>query len=237
MKVKLGLAAVAAALVAAPQAQAQLTDFGYRCSPGALRSCFAIQLSTTAFGTGTNVVLRVRNLQGSFYADNGGASVLQRIGLTAPNIAGASGLSVAATGGASETGSAAAEWGLFVPGGIGGPIELATRVDNDNEGGVVGCSAYGSLVNYFSTCGTGWIEFSFYTDDAWSSTSAELAWLSWGTASGPHECGTVGVPNVREECPVVPEPVTMVLLGTGLAGLGGAGLVRRRKQNGDVESA
>jgi hypothetical protein len=29
----------------------------------------------------------------------------------------------------------------------------------------------------------------------------------------------------------VPEPVTMTLLATGLAGMGGAGLVRRRKKN------
>jgi hypothetical protein len=35
---------------------------------------------------------------------------------------------------------------------------------------------------------------------------------------------------------VVPEPVTMVLLGTGLASMGGFGLVRRRKRNGDIES-
>jgi hypothetical protein len=32
----------------------------------------------------------------------------------------------------------------------------------------------------------------------------------------------------------VPEPITMVLLGTGLAGVGGAGLLRRRRKNGDV---
>ena len=29
---------------------------------------------------------------------------------------------------------------------------------------------------------------------------------------------------------VVPEPITMTLLATGLAGMGGAGVIRRRKQ-------
>jgi len=38
-------------------------------------------------------------------------------------------------------------------------------------------------------------------------------------------------------CTVTPEPVTMTLLATGLMGMGGAGLVRRRKKNGDVTNA
>lgn len=46
---------------------------------------------------------------------------------------------------------------------------------------------------------------------------------------------TVG--GTSAECTnVVPEPVTLVLLGTGLTSIGGIGLLRRRKRNGDIES-
>jgi hypothetical protein len=41
-------------------------------------------------------------------------------------------------------------------------------------------------------------------------------------------------PDDISDWAVVPEPVTIVLLGSGLAGLGGAGLLRRRKRGGDL---
>ena len=83
------------AVAFAARARADIKDFTNYCTVQAFNTCASVQVETVPDGNGgTVVVMRVRNLQGTLSADQTGGSMLTKLGLTAPTIAGAANLSV-----------------------------------------------------------------------------------------------------------------------------------------------
>jgi hypothetical protein len=237
-----GASVLAVTAASALRAQAGFRDFSNRCSPGVVRSCASLQLWTSTIGSTTTVTILVRNLQGGpgYVGDNTGGSVLARIGIVTPPMGNSGGLTIGTLGSVGMQNSPNSLWSLSSPGQLGGMIELTAGVGNNGNGGIIGCTqpagAFLQPQSWYQTCNNaGWVVLTFTTDNAWSANNAEVAFLSnqfqnpSGSGSGL-ECDTDPNPTGRQKCiTVTPEPVTMILLGSGLASMGGFGLVRRRK--------
>ena len=232
-------------LGAATEASAGSKSFNFYCAMNyALRACASVQVFTTPGGSGgTDVVIRVRNLQGAL-PDQTGGSIITTVGLTLPTAAtmgAASGLNVNTFGTVGVTGTPGSHW-AFSNAGINGFVELvaSTPLKGANpDGGIQGCNTPGvSASHYFDTCAatgnTGWVSFNFHTANLWDAALAEIGLKYDGVVglSSRVECRTEVPSTDPSYCiaaSVTPEPISMALLATGLLGVGGASLRRRRK--------
>lgn len=216
------------------------------CTVGALRACASIQILTQPIpGGGTRVWVRFRNLQGTHAADNLNApSALRRIRINAAeseftNVQ-AEDTFITTEGGATVTGVPATYWELedIDPGDDDDRIEIELdHFDSSGRGGIFGCMAPQGL-DHYSTCGEGqWVTFNFTTGNDWSASGAFVEEVEWEIRGGPdfgqrYKCKTGDPDSCVQESTVTtvtPEPVTILLLGSGLVGVGAATLRRRRK--------
>lgn len=224
----LTIALVAGAMMAATPSRANAA-----CSTGSLKVCASVN---AFYGSNGHLYLRVWNLFGA--VGQGVSHVMTFVGIGSPTWSGTASLVAARFNGSTITTWKQAKSINNNP--VGAEMDFASQTKNGITNGLVGCGATIPPGLYISGCNPPngpYLELEFTTSSQLDLANAVYGWHSqavngtqcsmWVDSNGQT------VSDAGSGCittSAVPEPVTMVLLGTGLAGMGGTGLIARRRR-------
>lgn len=205
------------------------------CSAGALMVCATVSASTYQDSGGWHLVLKVWNLFDASDPSTGLSHVITFVGIGS-SWSGTASLYSATVGGN------AVNWKYTssLPNNpVGAELDLGSKTQNGVNQGLVGCNQPmppGEYQTCYPNEGTALI-LDFKTSSAFTLTDAVTGYHSqaingtgcslWWSSDGKYTEDDVSACTSS-----VPEPVTLSLLATGLAGMGGVGLLRRRRRAG-----
>lgn len=242
-KVLFGVAAAALLVPAGANA-----DWNYTiCAPGAAApaytACASANVSFMPTVTGGQILLKVKNT-GLFYNNaeyNTWGYAITGIGIEAPTVPNPDLVGVSTIGAVENVGNAQNDWNFSTN--IDGFFVEAGASSTGANGGIWGC--YGTAGgSYFRTCGDGeWVQFAFSTSATeWAPAEGSRVWLAMRGQSGyegdSYRCSDDPAASNGADCyfsdgdggvdTTTPEPISLVLLGSGLLGLAGVRSRRRR---------